>query len=111
MARIKGSKKTGGGSRKGKPNKATQDIKDILNNVVDFNIVVGKLYELTNGITVMEHDSKGNPNIYDKQPDSAAAKILLEYGFGKPKQTMDLKVEEFTPPQIILDGTATNKTE
>ena len=85
-------KKTGGGSRKGIQNKATQDIKEILNSVVDFSLIVGRLNQMA------------------LTGDSAASKLLLEYGFGKPKQTMDLKVEEFVPPQIILDGTASNKT-
>ena len=91
MANTTGKKY--GGREKGTPNKATQDIKEILNEVVDFGKVVGTLYKMS------------------LAGDSPASKILLEYGFGKQKQKMDLKVEEFTPPQIILDGTATNKTE
>jgi hypothetical protein len=81
--------KTGGGSRKGKPNKSKREVKDILERIVDFDVVAAKLYELAQGVTVSEVKN-GNVVVYEKPPDVAAAKVLMEYGFGKPAQSIDL---------------------
>ena len=96
MPKPKGSQKTGGRT-KGTANKATQELKNIIDSCVDMNQVVGKLYELVNGVTVQE--TKGEaPVVYQKPPDSFAAKILLEYRYGKPQQYIDVtsKGEKFT---------------
>jgi len=78
--------KTGGGSRKGKPNKAGLQIKEILDRVVDFEVVAGKLYELAQGVEVQKMDSQGGTRVYTEKPDPAAARILIEYRFGKAVQ-------------------------
>ena len=83
-------KKTGGGSRKGKPNKSTAELKDILDKAVDWNVVAKKLFELVKGVTVEEERKDGSTSIYTKPPNETAAKTLLEFRFGKAPQSMTL---------------------
>jgi hypothetical protein len=83
-------KKTGGGSRKGKRNKSTEEIKELLDSRVDFEVVVEKLYELVQGVTVKKASPSGAPIIYTEKPDVSAAKILIEYRYGKPLQRTEL---------------------
>ena len=82
--------KTGGGSRKGSPNRSTLEIKSIIDECVDFKEVVLKLVELVQGVEVQEKIGR-EIVIYTKPPDSTAAKILMEYRFGKPQQSIELK--------------------
>lgn len=85
-----GGKRKNAGRRKGSRSKATLEIKSILDSVVDFKVVAEKLYELSQGVEVQEKDNKGDDYVYSKAPDTNAAKILLEYRFGKPSQVVDL---------------------
>ncbi len=81
-------RKTGGGSRKGIPNKSTQEIKELLDQKVDFGLVISKLFELSQGVEVEKYGSKESV-VYCEKPDAFAAKILLEYRYGKPLQRID----------------------
>lgn len=105
-------KKTGGGSRKGKRNKSTQELKEILEREVDFAVVIRKLLELVEGVEVQEDskDGKGGTFIYTKEPSVPAAKLLLEYGFGKPKEYLDVTSDgekiELVKVQIIRKANA-----
>ena len=96
-------KKTGGGSRKGVPNKSTQEIKEILAEEVDFRIVAQRMYELVKGVTVKETGTDGSVNVYTKEPNVPAAKLLLEYGFGKPKESVDITTDGKSLVQVIRD--------
>jgi len=87
--RKKGCKKTGG-RKSGVHNKATAEIKDIIDHVVYLNVVAKKLYELTQGVSVRETKRNGEVDVYDKPPDANAAKTLLEFRFGKPAQSMSI---------------------
>ena len=112
MADINGNKT--GGRQKGTPNKYKSEIRDIIDNVVDFNIVVGKLFELTKGITVQETDTEGNTSIYTKAPDSKAANILLEYRFGKPQAFVDVTTNGESlnlPLENVSDATLTESID
>lgn len=95
--------KSGGGSRKGSPNKSTQNIKNIIDGIVNFNEVVGKLFELANG--VLAKNDQGV--IYNKPPDTAAIKILMEYRFGKPRQELSIEtpVDSTLTLEIIRKAT------
>lgn len=84
---AKNGEKTGG-RKKGTPNKSTAEIKEILDREVDFEVVVSKLFELVEGVE-SEKYSGGESIVYQEKPDSYAAKILLEYRFGKPLQTIN----------------------
>ncbi len=83
-----GGAREGAGRPIGKRNKATEQVKEILAKVVDFEIVFEKLFELTKGIKVQRMSLDG-PIVYTERPDPAAAKILIEYGFGKPSQPIE----------------------
>lgn len=72
----------------GSKNMSSRVIKDIIDECVDMGDVVGKLVELVNGVTVSELNSKGKEIIYTQKPDAFAAKILLEYRYGKPNQSI-----------------------
>lgn len=74
MASAKGGKREGAGRPKGLRNKRTEKVKEIIDRVVDFDVVFKKMYELATG----------------PKPDAYAAKLLLEYGFGKPNQSIDI---------------------
>lgn len=77
-----------GGRKAGTKNKTSDDIKLLLEANVDFSVVIGKLYELVNGVEVQKRVGR-ELVVYSEKPDAAAAKILLEYRFGKPAQTIN----------------------
>lgn len=64
--------KTGGGSRKGKPNKATEDIRAAILRGGD---LVAKGFELM--------------SCGDKKVEAAAWRVLMEYGYGKAVQPIE----------------------
>lgn len=104
--KAKGSKKTGG-RVKGTPNKAKLEIREIIDNSgIDFSVVVLKLFELVKGVTVAMKTPDGIPVIYEKAPDPSAAKILLEYRFGRPQQSVDLTSggEPLMPATLNFNG-------
>ena len=88
--------------RKGRPNKSTQDIKRLLQKRVDFGIVVDKLMELVNGVKTAKTDRSGNETVYSQPPDAFAAKILLEYGFGRPQQDITSDGKAISAVQVLI---------
>lgn len=68
---MKGGARPGAGRRKGTKNKATEDVKKLIDENVDFNMIIQGLYKLAKG------------------GDTYAAKTLLEYRYGKPKQPVE----------------------
>ena len=83
---AKGGKRENAGRKKGIPNKSNLQIKEILDRVVDFDKVAEKLFELSQGVEVQRTDSQGGTRVYTEKPDPAAARILIEYRFGKAVQ-------------------------
>lgn len=67
-----------GGRKKGVPNKSRQDVKDIIDRNVDFDVLMQRMYE-----------AASRP----KNPDSAAGKLIMEYRWGKAPQSIDLKTD------------------
>lgn len=94
VGKPKGLPKSGG-REKGVLNKNSNGIKELLDSRVDFNLIIDKLIELVVGVEVQTFNSNGQPVIYSKPPDSQAAKILLEYRFGKPTQSVDFGGNSF----------------
>ena len=89
---MKKRQKTGG-RKKGKPNKVTQEIREIVQSSVDFTVLVNKMFELVKGLEVVG-DDKNEDTTYIQPPNVNAAKLLLEYGFGKPKEVIELDAGE-----------------
>ena len=87
MGRTKGCMKTGGRT-KGTRNKAPNELKTILDKIVDYEKVALKLFELSQGVLVQKKDKKGVPYIYEQPPDGLAAKTIFEFRFGRAAQTM-----------------------
>jgi hypothetical protein len=67
-------KAPGSGRKRGQPNKTTVDIKALICQTVDFATLNTKMAELA---------AKGNVQ---------AARLLYEYGFGKPTQTINATI-------------------
>ena len=88
--------------RKGKPNKSTQEIKDIIDANVDFNVVIQKMVELIKGVEVQGTNKNGTTYLMDLQPNTFAAKLLLEYRFGKPKETVNLGKDTIDAIEVII---------
>ena len=99
-----GGKKTGG-RKKGSLNKSKDEIKELLDSHVDFEEIIGKLVELVNGVSVSVMTDKGI-KVYQDRPDAQAAKILLEYRFGKPQQKIEHSGEL---TEIVISKTVINK--
>ena len=85
--------KTGGGSRKGKPNKSTAEVRAIMDQVADERagtkngkgqkVVFEKLMDLIMGVTVQEI-KHGKQVVYTKPPDQFAIKTWLERRWNRP---------------------------
>lgn len=77
------------GNPKGKPpgtrNKSTEEVKKLLDANVKFPQVIKRLYELTQGVEIAKQTEQGT-KYYSEKPDAYAARVLLEYRFGKPVQ-------------------------
>jgi hypothetical protein len=90
-------------------NKSNRKIKEILDAHVNWDEIVEKLVELIRGVEVQKFDKKGKPVIYLEKPDVFAAKLLLEYRYGKPSQQIDLTTrQEFTQPFISVSKDGDN---
>jgi hypothetical protein len=66
-------KKTGG-RVKGVQNRNTRDVREIIDSCVDIESVLKSMARIATG----------------SRPNPIAAKLLLEYRFGRPSQTIDL---------------------
>jgi len=91
---ARNGKKTGGGSRKGKPNKSRDEVRDLIDKVLGAKEYGGtdfiwrKLAELGAGIEMAEVKD-GETRVYSKEPNVIALKTLAEYRYGKPPQPME----------------------
>lgn len=92
-----------GGRKKGTPNKVTAEIREILDQEVDFETVVSKLFELVEGVSIEKYTSEG-AIVYQEKPDAFAAKLLLEYRFGKPIQTVNQNTTIVAPQTFEIGG-------
>lgn len=64
-------------------NQAERRIADRLPDLID------KLFELADGVTVMERDAHGREKVYDRPPDFKAASYLVDRVMGKPAQKLE----------------------
>jgi hypothetical protein len=65
---------------------AEQKITDNLPMIVD------RMIELVNGVTVQETDSHGNARVYSLPPDREAGRYLMDRVMGKPLQRADVNL-------------------
>lgn len=100
--RTKGSKKTGGRT-KGARNKITHELRTILFEEVDFRVVVQKVYELVKGVKIQTNQPQAGNPIYEKPPNHHAARLLLEYGYGKVTQHIQMDASVSNDSLPILD--------
>lgn len=106
MAGKNGGVREGAGRKKGGRNKATQEIKDLLDEHVDFAEIVGKLSELAMGVLV-ERDTMAGKVIYKEPPNIAASKILMEYQYGKAKESGSIDLNIVNIPTVNwVNGTS-----
>lgn len=96
----KPKRKKYGGRQKGSLNKSKDEIKELLDANVDFSIVVGKLNELAMGVAIAKKID-GKEIVYREKPDAYAMKILLEYRYGKPQQSIQHSGEIITEKHTI----------
>lgn len=91
-------KKTGGGSRKGKPNKSTREVRELIDRVGKryggMRAVFEAQFSLAVGIRIERENKKGEKEIYEKEPSTSAAEFLAEYRYGKPLRQMEIEALE-----------------
>lgn len=90
MSNGRGGARVGGGRRKGSTNIQKRAIRDIIDNVVDMEDVIERVVQLSEGVWVERETADGGIIVYKEKPDAFAAKLLLEYRYGKPNQAVDL---------------------
>lgn len=82
----RGGKRTGSGRRKGIPNKSTQEIRELITGIVDFEQLVRALERRA------------------KRKSELAARLLFEYAYGKPKEPLPMNGD--TNPSQIAESFA-----
>ena len=85
---TRGGHRDGAGRKVGSKNIASKAVKDLIDECIDMRVVINKLVELVHGVQVEAVDSEGGQEVYVTKPDVFAAKILMEYRYGKPQQSI-----------------------
>jgi hypothetical protein len=102
-----------GGRKKGILNKSTAEVKALIDQAGKsrggMEMVLKRLFELADGITVVEKNGNGNERIYTKPPDGFAARTLLEHRFGRPAQSIEMSTPEGQPFPFCIVPTQRNK--
>lgn len=98
-----------GGRQKGSQNKSKNDLRELLDKTVDFNKIFESLTNLALGIEI-EREIAGKIYKIKEKPDAQAAKILLEYRYGKPAQTIEHsgQITEIQVKKTIITKNAGN---
>jgi hypothetical protein len=103
-----------GGRRKGRPNRSTIYIRDLIDETSDLLTTEGRdglqhiieaLFHRAIGIPAVGRRRRGQGVVYKVLPDIQAARLILEHRFGKPKESIEITDpdEKFHGlPQLIL---------
>lgn len=100
---ARNGEKTGGGSRKGIPNKSSEELRSIIDKVSKarkvgdlegLEIQVTNLFKLGEGVLVQKVDKEGGKEVFEMPPDPIAIGKLLDYRFGKAVQPVRRDDEE-----------------
>lgn len=101
MAKQNGGARPGAGRPKGVPNRSRAEFVRALQQPGRVDRLVGKLLELSEGVTVMEKTA-GVPKIYSKPPDVYAITYMLDQAFGKARQHVEVEGGGASYEQLIL---------
>jgi hypothetical protein len=103
--------KPGQANRKGRPNKSTQEVKDRIdliaakhkqNGMNGLDAMWLAQLELACGTVKVESLRDGEVKVYQEPPSPAAAKIIIEQRWGKPKESLELSsADEFEGFPVI----------
>jgi hypothetical protein len=103
-----------GGRRKGRPNRSTIYIRELIDEAADLltaegrdalqQVIVAQMRKAI-GIRAVRYEHGGQEVVYDVPPDTQAAKLILEHRFGRPKQAIEVVEPEDKfkySPQLVL---------
>lgn len=119
MAELKPKSTPHGGQRKGSGRKP-QVIRDLVSSwksdTTSVDLIMTRLKELATGVSSTEIDDKGNPKTVttDGAVMVAAAREYLNRVLGKPKQQIEMKVENADLKDLyrgVLQGLKTGELE
>jgi len=65
-------------------------------------MLIGKMLELAEGVTVQEIDKEGNETIYTRPPDRQAAEYLINRIMGKPTERQEVSGPEGGPVPVAF---------
>ena len=111
---AKGGHREGAGRKKGIPNKSTVEVKDMIDRVgeavasgdhIGMAAVISKMYARAMGVLAEREGRNGEVVVYEIAPDVLAQKALLEFRFGKPKETVEVQDPDkkfHGLPQVVL---------
>lgn len=95
---------------KGATNKATRDVKGLLDEASasygrgdrdGFAVAVRKLFDRAHGV-MAEREVQGERVVYEVPPDVLAIKTLLEFRFGKAKESVEVSTPEMAINSIPI---------
>lgn len=102
----KGGKRIGAGRKPGVSSESKQLLQAALDRVAKkhggYEGLIGRLWELVDGVEVQKEMKDGSTKIYSMPPDSFAAKTILEFRFGKAPQSMEIGGKGGVPLTILV---------
>lgn len=88
----RGGKRAGAGRKPGSVNESKLILQKAIDSVArkrgGYESLIGHLWELAEGVEVQKETKRDGEVIYSQPPDAFAAKILLEFRFGKAPQPL-----------------------
>ena len=106
--------KHSGGRRKGRPNRSTIYIRELIDEASDLLTAEGRdaLQQIIEahmrkaiGIRAVRHEHDGQEIVYEVPPDIQSARVILDHRFGKPKEALEIidPNEKFRGlPQLLI---------
>ncbi len=102
-----GGARPGAGRKPGVINESKRILQSAIDRVAKkrggYEALIDKLWELVEGVEVEQTNKRGETSIYSQPPDAFAAKILLEFRFGKaPQAIVGVDGEKLEGLKIII---------
>lgn len=96
--------KRGRGRPKGTTTRAREEFIQMIRSNGKPEKLITKLMELAEGVTCSKPNPvTGKETIYSKPPDVTAIIYLLDQGFGKPKQAVEMSGADGDPIKLTID--------